>query len=485
MKVAVLHYHLKPGGVTRVIDNARRALGKKAEFAIFCGDDPGTREEDIKTLGATIIKGLEYRSKQSFKEAVDLATTVRKKAKEHFGSTPDVWHIHNHSLGKNLALPVLVNKLAESGERILLQIHDFAEDGRPDNYRMLLDNLWLQSAAELAELVYPSSENVHYAILNGRDFRILKRSGVPNERLHLLSNPVFAGKEPPPSRKTNLKRILYPVRAIRRKNLGEFLLWSTTAAADERFGVTLAPKNPATVPIYNRWKEFAEDLSLPVDFELGEVPGRSFEEVIASASIIASTSIAEGFGLSFLEPWLFGKSIIGRNLPEITSDFTESGINLSKLYCSLEIPAEWVDKTEFKKKYQHELRTSFNSYGREISDKQIDHAFDNLCPKDKLEFSRLDEALQESVIRKAASSVTFRNTLRELIFKDNTDSPELIRSNKKCVKEEYNLEKYGRKLAGIYSSISHKKNSAKLPSLDGEKLLDEFLMPERFRLLRT
>ena len=43
--------------------------------------------------------------------------------------------------------------------------------------------------------------------------------------------------------------------------------------------------------------------------------------MVAHAKAIVSTSVAEGFGLGFLEPWIFGKGLCGRDIPEITSDF--------------------------------------------------------------------------------------------------------------------------------------------------------------------
>ena len=55
------------------------------------------------------------------------------------------------------------------------------------------------------------------------------------------------------------------------------------------------------------------------------------------AQAIVSTSVAEGFGLGFLEPWVFGKSLCGRNLPEITGDFSQHGVRLDNLYDRLEL----------------------------------------------------------------------------------------------------------------------------------------------------
>ena len=59
--------------------------------------------------------------------------------------------------------------------------------------------------------------------------------------------------------------------------------------------------------------------------------------MVAHAEAIVSTSIAEGFGLGFLEPWTFGKGLCGRNIPEITKDFENLGINLQNLYSRLSL----------------------------------------------------------------------------------------------------------------------------------------------------
>ena len=62
---------------------------------------------------------------------------MKKAAEIGLGGKPDLWHIHNHCLGKNPSLTQAVSHLAEDGNPILLQPHDFAEDGRPSNFNCL------------------------------------------------------------------------------------------------------------------------------------------------------------------------------------------------------------------------------------------------------------------------------------------------------------------------------------------------------------
>ena len=129
-----------------------------------------------------VVEGLDYATPS---EAVDpqiLATRLKETAMATLGESPDLWHIHNHSLGKNPALTEAVAILAESGENMLLHPHDFAEDGRPANYRSL---------QEVYSRAYPTGRRIHYAALNQRDqgflAHLLKNSGSP---VHLLANAV-------------------------------------------------------------------------------------------------------------------------------------------------------------------------------------------------------------------------------------------------------------------------------------------------------
>ena len=134
MRVAVVHYHLQPGGVTRVIERAAAAVRPHGiHTAVLCGEtpDPGGIVPDA------VIDGLGYaRGSADAWPDID-PDQCRAAARKALGGEPDLWHIHNHALGKNAALPRLAAGLARSGVPLLLHIHDFAEDGRPDNYQRL------------------------------------------------------------------------------------------------------------------------------------------------------------------------------------------------------------------------------------------------------------------------------------------------------------------------------------------------------------
>ena len=61
------------------------------------------------------------------------------------------------------------------------------------------------------------------------------------------------------------------------------------------------------------------------------------------ADIVITTSVLEGFGFAYLEPWILEKPVIGRSIPSITPDFQTKGMKLGHLYTALV-----VDEQDFK-----------------------------------------------------------------------------------------------------------------------------------------
>lgn len=484
MRIAIIHYHLKRGGVTRVIESTLRgfeSMDTPPQCVVLAGEVP----DDFRFKDQSReIEGLHYSNAQP--ETPDSRTLVdrmREAASEALGGEPDLWHIHNHSLGKNSAMPGVVAWLAESGEAVLLQMHDFAEDGRQENYRLN------QERSEYASDLYPDIGNVHYGVINARDFGIFKQAGIRENRLHLLANPVEA--EPLPSSseaKTILQALgaerlfLYPVRAVRRKNFGEMLLWAVLAEKGDVFATTLGPTNQNYVATYKNWQAFAKQHKLPVHFGIGENYDWSFVAIIQSAHSILSTSIAEGFGLAFLEPWLFGKPIFGRDLPTITADFKENGILLDGLYQSVPIPADWIDLSVLKAAMSSGLTAAYAAYERPLPEDAVDRALQAISPTpDHIDFGGLDEALQQLVIERVLSDPSAASELPRL--NPSVDAAD-IQKNAEAIGKEYSLVHYAKNLAELYLSIQP-GDTAATQYIDPANVLDGFLRPERFRLLRT
>lgn len=485
MRIAIVHYHLKRGGVTRIIESTLRGfdtLEQLQRCVVLAGDVPDDfRHKDRSRQ----VEGLRYSNAQDgTPDPRTLLERLRRATRDALGGAPDLWHIHNHSLGKNSAMPGVVSLLAEAGEAVLLQMHDFAEDGRPENYRLN------QERPEHASQLYPDMGNVHYGLINARDYDIFNQAGVQSDRLHLLPNPVEAAPLPPScSAETILENLgagrlfLYPVRAVRRKNFGEMLLWAALADKGDVFATTLGPTNQNYQAAYEDWQAFARQHGLPVRFGIGERYDWPFEAIMQSAHAILNTSIAEGFGLAFLEPWLFGKAIVGRDLPAITADFKTNGIRLDGLYQSVPIPADWIDIRQVKSAIREGLTAAYQAYGRTLPEDAVDRAMAAIRPTpDHIDFAGLNEALQQDVIERVLSDAKAASELPRLGTLADAAS---IQENACKIAQKYSLPQYAENLTAVYNAIRSTDISLATQYIDPAKVLDAFLQPERFRLLRT
>ena len=182
-KIAMVHYHLRRGGVTRVIESARDVLTSQGdEVVILSGEPalPGSRQEGVR-----VIPALNYRRSGSTVVAESLAEEMKKEAIAGLGGPPDLWHFHNPTLAKNVLLPSVIRELAAQGERVVLQIHDFSEDGRPSNYTT--QRSFFDSQANFEETLYPTAKQIHYATINRRDHDFLRAAGIAASKIVLLS----------------------------------------------------------------------------------------------------------------------------------------------------------------------------------------------------------------------------------------------------------------------------------------------------------
>lgn len=461
MKVAVVHYHARRGGVTRVIERAVESLGGRVELLFFTGEAPPA-DAPLESI-IRVVPGLGYSAARP-----DTPPDLCHIARDAFGCDPDLWHIHNHSLGKNSVLPGIVNRLAAEGRPLLLQIHDFAEDGRPGNYRRIGPD---------KDRLYPVASHVHYAVLNQRDAAFLQSAGIPQETLHLLPNSASPPALAATKRKEGPPLYVYPVRAIRRKNIGELLFWSCRMP-NARFAVTLAPENPEALAVYRAWESFAAERGLRVEFNAST--HTPFHELIARADALITTSIAEGFGLAFLEPWLAGKPLAGRDLPEITSDFTAHGLDLSALYTRLSLPlanSAWDLREPFRRALEAALRDAYAAYERPWTQSVLGQAEMALVQDGGIDFGVLNEEMQRTVLCAMQDDPALLESSLDI-------TSDYIEQNRRVVETAYSSWAYGETLEKIYQLLAA-ETPGPVSQANGQRLLDEFLAPGRINLLRT
>jgi len=464
MKIAFLHYHLKTGGVTTVLKQQLGALSDRWQTLVLTGHLPET------TFPARIIHIPELAYSSQYKGQLDpddVAQAILEAILTTFNGPCDVLHVHNPTLAKNNHYLKILKSLQTKGVNLLLQIHDFGEDGRPQAY--------------FTE-AYPA--DCHYGVINGRDYDMLLKAGLKPKGLHLLANMVAHPRKTTPPDVLPKPMILYPVRAIRRKNIGEAILLSLFFKNERTLSITLPPNSAADIKSYKNWKAFVKDRNLKVEFDRGL--SHDFETSVMSAGSLITTSITEGFGFSYLEPWLFGKMLWGRKLPDICHDFEQKGIRLQHLYDRLLVPVDWFGLHLFRTKWVNSVRDAGRLFNHSVDDTLIQQAFDS-CTKDgNIDFGLLDEESQKKVIDELIGDRKKSEALMQLNpFLTNPgdvpDKSSLIRHNREAIEQSYNQKQYGQILGETYDRVA---NTSVKQRIDKRVLISAFLDLERFSLLK-
>ncbi len=355
MKIIIGHYHLNPGGVTKIIQSQLNGLSHIKDLEIYVVCD-GQGLENIK-----LPPNAKFKTLPLLGYLPDLKKeTIKKNLNDiifffsEMADYDDIIHFHNIGLGKNAALTYAMYSLAKEGYNIVNHAHDFPED-RPSNYQYLEQGLGLLGAKDINAIMYPEGiENYHFGVLNSFDRKRLLKKGLPESRIQLWPNPVstpnITTELSKPEAKAKIEQVLglktgkmmvaYPVRVIRRKNIGEYILLAAAFGETANFIVTLPPLNPVEIQPYNKWVAFCKENNINLSFEAGIK--LDFEWVMKGADVCFTTSIMEGFGMVFVEPWLWGTPVAGREIPAVLPDLRDMGLNYPLIYDKIEV--EWQNK---------------------------------------------------------------------------------------------------------------------------------------------
>ena len=425
MEVLILHYHLNPGGVTKIIEsqiNALQMVAHSPDMKVICGNSNGRKIwNGIPVVENSLMNYMSSNtSKVKLSETVSDIMSFIKSFVTH-----TILHCHNPNLGKNPALSMAVYNLANEGFPVINHYHDFAED-RPENMKLLEIALPAIAPVKTENVLYPDLPNYHFIVLNSCDYERILNKKINPARIQLLANPVAAVEA---YNTSGLKdkicnslaldpsKILctYPVRAIKRKNLGEFILIASLFTDVASFAVTMAPLNPVELPLYNIWKSFCREINIPVCFEAGEKV--SYEELIAASDFCITTSIREGFGMVYLEPWLVGTPVIGRELPCVINDLKKKGLKFPELY----------------------KRINANLRGEQPD-------FMELSQQDQAEFIRKIKTNADSRLELLQNNPYLKNLLLDV-------PEEIIYQNQQIIRQSFSLEAYGKEISRIYRKV--------------------------------
>ncbi|MEE8431291.1 MAG: hypothetical protein V3S16_08585, partial [Candidatus Desulfatibia sp.] len=280
------------------------------------------------------------------------------------------------------------------------------------------------------------------------------------------------------------EQVLYPIRAIRRKNIGEAILLSLFFKNNETLMLTLPPNSPIDIKSYAGWKAFVQEKNLDVVFDAGLT--HEFSELVYASKFLITTSITEGFGLLFLEPWTGQKLLWGRKLPEICRDFEANGIQLGHLYSRFSVPVTWLDTAKLLAAWQLCARKAGAMFNFNIEEKSITDAFEKIIADATIDFGLLNEAFQKQIISRVLSDPNNRKVLIDLnpflMSPGKVSNPEdLIQNNRQAILNHYNKTNYTQTLVNIYRKIVAANVSHRI---DKAVLFSAFLNLENFSLLK-
>ena len=462
MKIAFLHYHLKTGGVTTVLKRQVSALQGRCEVLVLTGDRAGA------TLPCRVVEipGLGYDRPDVPPPTPKItADRVLKTLSDVWPGGCDLLHIHNPTLAKNQNFIQCIKRLQASGVTLFLQIHDFAEDGRPEVY---------------SREPYPA--DCHYGVINARDKRILLEAGLEASGVHLIPNAIY----PLPAVTGYFPEewVLYPVRAIRRKNIGEAVLLSLYLRPGQYLGVTQPPNSQIDMGSYQDWRVYVKKARLNVHFDVGRQ--YDYSALVGAASSMVTTSIAEGFGFTFLEPWTVGKVLWGRRLGSICTDFEGNGLCLDFLYDRLDVPLDWFDADQFFQTWQRTVMHAAEIFGHSVIQQKMNHFATCLAPDGRMDFGLLNERCQRQVLSHLLSDPGAKKHLaslnpRILFPGPENDMTAVLENNRGIVTAYYGEKNCREQLLAVYERVIHQPVQQRL---DKQVLLDAFFDLERFSLLK-
>jgi hypothetical protein len=222
-----------------------------------------------------------------------------------------------------------------------------------------------------------------------------------------------------------------------------------------------------------------------VEFELGL--RHSLADLLGTSVCALSTSVKEGFGFSFLEPWTAGRGLFGRRIDYVCADFERAGVRFDGLYTSIEIPVECITGAGagIVRKMEAAMRRIYQSFGLQAPDRVMQALADDFTGRQTVDFGRLDGETQETVIRAVYADHGLRRQIAGLnpmleALADRREDGALIEANRRAIAEQYGGERIVEQLLRIYQAVIDRPVSQRLSK---PALLELYLDPMRLSLI--
>lgn len=479
-ELIIFHYHLRKGGVTDVVLLSLQALAGSLPGDVSIRVVAGCRD-NLESVQQRLHKSLKHPINVSWDILPELnyleaiksppdSSSLARLLLTRYGGREKLWWVHNYHLGKNPLFTSALLKAAQREQPLLFQIHDFPECARYENLEKLRKGV--------QEEIYPVYPWVKYALINPRDLRLLQEAGIPSSLLFLLENPVplqplpegdplrikkemgLAWKKDFPAFDPEGALLLYPVRAIRRKNILEagFLVKLLNRSAN--LLVTL-PGISESESAYSALveKAFREGL-IPGACGVGmrpDTPWLNYENFWLAADMILSSSIQEGFGYLFLNSLHWQKPLCARYLDIMegfSSLFPEESTHF---YHEVHAPLSEDQSERTLLEYRQKLEDLKVYMGEEKIRGLLSEVEEKLQDK-KLCFSYLPATIQLEIIQKIQEDKAYRSLCRQsnekLLHRMEKMLKTAVPDSDRIIEQAYGKENYWNTLMQILESYA-------------------------------
>lgn len=378
MRLYVHHYHLRPGGVRRVVELELSAVvrhGHVAQVVLLAGESAS--DDWIGLLRARLPVPCDLRVDAALGYVIE-NPRVRSAQPAHLDRVVsnllpdarrgDVLWLHNPAIGRNHAAVAALGRFAAGrGLRLVFHHHDFWMDQRWHRWHDLRV-AGARTIREVAATLAPRSARAVHLAINRRDAAVLRRhAGVSTA---WLPNPVTA---PPVVRPRETKAArqwlhqtvrvsgpawLAPCRLLRRKNLAESLLLMRWFDPEATLVTTGGPSSASERPYARALAAAAERHRWPL--RLGVLAGAGghpdLPALLRAADTLVFTSVQEGFGLPYVEAAFAHRPLVCRLLPHVTDDLQAMGFRFPCAYEDVIVPMTLFDAARERRRQQTRYR---------------------------------------------------------------------------------------------------------------------------------
>ena len=399
MRLIILHYHLRPGGVRRVIEltaphllradkpengfppcasclrvrNLRIRDKKFSAVVLAAGEPPDEkwlrsfrRSVSPVRVELLIVPAFSYFSEQRG-SATDRIRAVRAGVDLLLAEPGNslVW-AHNPGLGRNLPLTrEIVRRCRSARIPLVLHHHDWWFDNRWQRWPEIR-RCGFRTPGAVARSIFPAADTIRHVTINRDDAAILQKHF--RGRVRWLPNPVEPAR--PPARKRLARRWLseqlgndspvwiLPCRVLRRKNIAEALLL-TRWLRPEAWLVTTGGVSSADEKGYaGKLLAAAQTNGWPLRLGiLDGGAGPAVPELLAVSEAVLLTSLQEGFGLPNLEAAAAARPLIARRLPNVAPDLAGFGFRFPQSYDEILVAPELFDWRNEEQRQEKLFRT--------------------------------------------------------------------------------------------------------------------------------